>query len=310
MCVLALHDEAPLPAPLRRALLSSALAALLGRRSRLAAPDRTATLTSAAAELGWDGPRPPAAIDPSPATTRLEACTKDEAQLLRPDADQDRERRARHARRRHRRVTATRLRLRPFVYKSNASGTRHRRTTTSPTSRNPRRRPVHVPEHRPAERLRGVARRSRTSSPATAWSRRYYDVDDGTYKGTAKVTGATPGPRRRRPRRRRRARRRRRPRRRRRRPRAPALSTLPFKAATTIGSASKAKKKRSFSFTATADETISEPHRLAVQGQEGPRHASRSRRSPRARARSSSSCPRASRRSSRRAPTPSARAAP
>ena len=242
------------PRPLRAALLAVA-AILCVAAVAIAAPDRTATLSAAAAELSWTGPEASGSYDVlgdySVANCSKEEATYCDQTLLNiesggpvtldvdisgfsnPESDFD---------------------LR--VYKSDEAGktTDDDEVTVSRYPGNPFgvgstglpngfEEGTTIEDLEPGYYLVVVT---------------YYDVDAGTYDGAAKVTGATPVPggggtqptptpsstpsgggstpppss-------------------------APQRTSLPFKAATTIGSAKKAKKTRFFSFGATADETIS-----------------------------------------------------
>jgi hypothetical protein len=237
----------------RRALMCAALAALTAPAAALAAPDRTATLSSSSAAYAWDGPEGTGSYDPT-GTYDVANCSKDAASYCdgtlvqivsggpvtidaaigdysNPLADFD-----------------------LYIYKSNAAGTATQDDLISQSG---------VPSNA------GLPNSFEESASVADVEPGYYLVNvvyyetlgAASYKGNVSVTGATPAaggstpppssgggggggstpPPSTTP---------------------PAsggstLTTLPFKAASTIGSAKKAKKARSLSFSATADQDIS-----------------------------------------------------
>ena len=244
---------------LGRALLGTALALLLVPAAASAAPDRATTLSASAAEFAWDGPPGTGAMTPFDDYS-VETCSKEEVNycdqtLLKIEsggpvtldvdiADFD----------------PQQSDFDLYVYKSNEAGTATdddnvtKSRYPEPTGFEPGstglpnglEEGTTIEELEPGYYLVVVV---------------YYETTDGTYKGTATVTGATPVPggggtttpppsggggggggttpppttt-----------------------PAPPQRTALPFRAASKIGSARKARKTRSFTFSATADETIS-----------------------------------------------------
>jgi hypothetical protein len=236
--------------------MGAALATLIVPAAATAAPDRSVTLTSAAAGFAWDGPEAAGSYNPA-GTYDVENCTKEEGSycdqtlvLIQsgtpvtidaaisdysvPVADFD-----------------------LYIYKSNAAGSATQDDLISESG---------------APSNAGLPNGFEESATVENVEPGYYLVNvvyyetlgGASYKGTVAITGATPAPggsdpgtgggsggstpppppppppaqpapapap-------------------------APAFSTLPFKAAATLGSAKKAKKKPSLIFSATAGETI------------------------------------------------------
>ena len=238
---------------LRSALTCAAVAALALPAAASAAPDRTTTLSSATAQYAWDGPEATGSYDPT-GDYDVANCSKEEAtycdqtlvqvvsggpvtldaaiaEYSNPLADFD-----------------------LYVYKSNAAGAATEEDLVSEAG---------IPSNA------GLPNGFEESATVENLEPGYYLVNvvyyetlgAASYKGTVSVTGATPAPggggstpppdpgsgggstpppattppasg-------------------------SPALTTLPFKAASTVGSAKKAKKKRALSFKATAERDIS-----------------------------------------------------